>query len=47
MDAELAIKWLNIGKAKLDEILSFERTPRDKTRISYNASNKATVTPQN
>jgi hypothetical protein len=30
MDAELAIKRLNFGKAKLDEVLSFGRTLHDK-----------------
>jgi hypothetical protein len=43
----LAIKRLNIEKVKLDEVLSFERTPHNKIGLDYDESNKATVTHQN
>jgi hypothetical protein len=46
-DAELAIKRLNFGKAKLDKVLSFGRPPHNKVIFSYDGSNKTTITHRN
>jgi hypothetical protein len=40
MNAKMAIKRVNIGKVKLDEVLSFEKSPHDKIGLGYDESNK-------